>query len=266
MNVSAGTCTAEAEIASWGSGIRFTVNGGTLSYTDTEADGALSGGETYFTPAVTAESGHRYRITLNLPEMTYTVEDITGAEEPDYPERLYVFYTWNSGWPLDNVTEDAAILVPEGTAGTYTGYFSSGTTWNFIFCDSSLAGISVGEIGTETRYGTSDNTHLLKKTAANSDDGIGAFWINGDPGLGLYIFNVDLTDNTFESEYLGSNIYVSVSGTETAMAFNSSTLNWEATISATAGSTLTFRLGGQGGPVYGGADGIPRAPAAMPSR
>ena len=40
------------------------------------------------------------------------------------------------------------------------------------------------------------------------------------------------------------------------MAFNSSTLNWEATISATAGSTLTFRLGGQGGPVYGGADGI----------
>lgn len=255
MSVSAGVCTAEAEIASWGSGIRFTVNGGELSYTDTEADGTLSAGEAYFTPSVPAESGHRYRITLNLPDMTCLVEDITDEEEPEYPEHIYVFYTWNSGWPLDNVTEDAAILAPAGTDGTYTGYFSTGETWNFIFCDRSLSGITIGEIGQESRYGTSDNTNLLVKTTANSDDGTGAFWINGDPGLGLYMFDVDLTENILERTYLGSNIHVSVSGTETVMAFNTSTLNWEATVDIAAGSSLTFRLDERGSLVYGGADG-----------
>ena len=62
MTGNAGVYTAEAEISSWGSGIRFSVNEAALTYTDAEPDGTLAAGEGYFTPTTDVENGHRYRI------------------------------------------------------------------------------------------------------------------------------------------------------------------------------------------------------------
>lgn len=256
FNGSTRTWTAETELDSWNGGIRFLVNGETLCYTDSESDGTLAAGEGYFTPSMTTENGHRYRITLNLTDMTYIVEDITEEEGPVYPDRLYVIYSWDSGWPLD-ITHDAAILAPGETSGTYTGYFMSGDAWgtmtNYIFCDYSRSSINVGEIGAETRYGNNEDGILLVKSAADKNDGIGACWLSS---LGLHLFKVDLATMTFTREWLDSNIHAVTDGNETTMTFNTTTLMWEATMELSAGNSLTFRIDQNGNHVYGGSDGI----------
>ena len=257
VSANTGVYTAESEISSWGDGIRFLVNGETLSYTDNDTDGTLSAGNGYFTPSTAAEDGHEYRITLDLNAMTYEITDITGEAGPVYPEMLYAIYTWDSGWPLEDIAEDAAVFYPAEATGTYTGFFSSGSSWgtltNYIFCTASRSSINIGTIDEEKRYGNSTDMVLQEKTAANKDDGIGACWLTGN--LGLYLFNVNLANMTFSREFLGTNIHAVVNDTETAMAFNTTTLMWEATVSIAAGSSLTFRLDNDGKYVYGGADG-----------
>ena len=259
VSATAGVYTAEPEITSWGSGIRFFVNGETLCYTDGESDGTLAAGTGSFTPSVTVEDGHEYRITLDLNEMTYEITDITGEVGPVYPDNLYAIYVWNgSCWPH----AEASVLSSTDN-GRYTGFISTNTVddefYHWLFSDTSFSDLQTpGTVTDETIYGNTNDGQLLVKEMYNSStdsggDGIWACW--GD-NFGITLLNVDLTSSTFTKTFLSAHATATVGTAETAMAFNTATLCWEAQIDIAAGSSLTFSLDDAGNYVYGGSEGV----------
>lgn len=251
--------------ASWGEyGIQFCINGSWETPRYAPADGGkLEKTDNAGIPSVEVQEGVSYTVTIDIddPEnMTWSIEPVTeeGGDTDIYPESLYMIYTWNSGWPYESVTEDAAIL-GRMSDGVYSGFFTSGSTWdngltNYIFCDRSIGSITVGSIGSETRYGCTEDGVLAVKSSADNSDGIGACYLVNN--LGLYTFEVNLVNMSFSRTYLGDAIYVSVDGNEQRMSFNETSLRWEASIDLTSGSSLTVRLDSDGKYVYGGADGI----------
>lgn len=177
-----------------------------------------------------------------------------GGGESGYPECLYAIYSWDSGWPTETASGNAAILRSTGTDGAYTGYFSSGTSAGsgfdyFILSDASLSDITPGTLN-ENRYGTKDGSTLSLKTSANESDQIYGCWL--PDGLGLYRIEADLASMSYTLEYLGSAQVRTASGTSTAMAFNTSDYTWEATCTFAAGDTFSIVLGDY---TYGGPDG-----------
>lgn len=177
-----------------------------------------------------------------------------GGGESGYPECLYAIYSWDSGWPTETASGNAAILRSTGTDGAYTGYFSSGTSAGsgfdyFILSDASFSNITPGTLN-ENRYGTKDGSTLSLKTSANESDQIYGCWL--PDGLGLYRIEADLASMSYTLEYLGSAQVRTASGTSTAMAFNTSDYTWEATCTFAAGDTFSIVLGDY---TYGGPDG-----------
>lgn len=208
-----------------------------------------------------AEEADVYLIVdTNTRTWSYTIEDEDDTEEPgdgSYPECLYVIYSWDSGWPTETAAGNAAVLASDGTDGTYTGYFSSGSVSGtgfdyFILSDASFDTMTAATIN-ETRYGTSDGSSLSVKTSADNSDNIYGCWL--DSGLGLYRINADLAAMTYTMEYLGSAYVSHGSGTSTPMAFNNTDYVWEATCTFSAGETFRIVLG-DNAYVYGGADAV----------
>lgn len=247
------TWSAVITPGSWGEwGIQFCINSGWDMCYAPARDGTLYLSSNAAMPPVEVEPGVQYTVTVDLNDpahMTYSIEAAgDGPQEPEYSQYLYVFYTWpTEGYWQERLA--GALYSPDGD-GVYTGFFTTGNSWNtaegyaspyvnYTFGTGSTANSGI-------KYGIDNNAALVENGGTNG-------WVEH---LGLHELTADLVNMTVTGTYIGqvSVLNTATDGT-TSMAFDDvSDFVWEATCTFSAGDTFRIILGDN---VYsfGGSDG-----------
>lgn len=246
------TWSAVITPASWGPyGIQFVLNGDWNFCYAPAGDGTLYRSGTAAMPSTPVEAGAQYTVSIDLNDpaaMTWSIEPYDDSPQPEFSSYLYVFYTWpTEGYWQERLA--GALYSPDGD-GVYTGFFTTGNSWNtaegyaspyvnYTFGTESTANSGI-------KYGIDNNAALVENGGANG-------WVES---LGIQELTADLVNMKVSHTYIGSaSVVNSTTGSSTTMAFDDATdFVWEATCTFSAGDTFRIILGDN---VYsfGGSDG-----------
>ena len=246
------TWSAVITPASWGPyGIQFVLNGDWNFCYAPAGDGTLYRSGTAAMPSTPVEAGAQYTVSIDLNDpaaMTWSIEPYDDSPQPEFSSYLYVFYTWpTEGYWQERLA--GALYSPDGD-GVYTGFFTTGNSWNtaegyaspyvnYTFGTESTANSGI-------KYGIDNNAALVENGGANG-------WVES---LGIQELTADLVNMKVSHTYIGSaSVVNSTTGSSTTMAFDDATdFVWEATCTFSAGDTFRIVLG-DNIYTYGGSDG-----------